>query len=154
MNKDGKESRASTTRMIASSMTPPTNPRTIPDRPPHVRANAPAVSVMRRAMRPPSNTRVSTSRPKESVPKRCSREGLCVRLFESILVGEYGTRSGEVTATMRWMARIVSPIIPDGDRRNRCQVSLNGLYSTTAGLSTIFAFAAIIANPAYFATVD
>ena len=134
----GAARRASTTRMTASSVRPPRNPSRMPSVPPHVTAISVAVRVMARAIRPPRSTRVKTSRPNWSVPKKCSPEGLKFFREALISVGSKGTIKGDDKAMRIWKTKIVSPSMPDFDWRRYSQVSASRpRRRIAAGLSEV-----------------
>src|SRR6266508_4902334 len=89
----------------------------------------------RTASREPHTTRLKTSRPKSSVPKRCAADGARRRSRTLIAIGSCGAMSGAKEARSRRPPKSAKPRTIGGDRRARPTKAANapGRRSIAAG---------------------
>src|SRR5262249_51310679 len=105
----GKLKSTSMTRPIARSGHPPTYPPMRPSAVPATKAMAMLETATPRAMRLPWTVRLSTSRPKRSVPKGGARDG-AVRASDALIrVGAWGARAPASAASSTMAATIPVP---------------------------------------------
>ena len=85
--KSGKAMIVSISRPTIRSVQPPAQPAAAPRKVPMTRVTATAVSAMPRSTRAETMTRLNTSRPSWSVPKRCAADGGCRAAGGSVAIG-------------------------------------------------------------------
>src|SRR5258708_3147501 len=77
----------------------------------------------RTARREPQMTRLKTSRPRSSVPKRCADDGPCSMSRGTSAIGSWVAMSGAKSAVSSSAPKSASPEAPNGDRMSRRSTS-------------------------------